>query len=385
MRLTDAIVRRLPPPSRGNRIYYDQDVGGFGCRVTSGGARSFVLTYRTRARRQRRYTIGAFPDWTTASARDQARRLKQMIDRGGDPLAELEAERGAPTVADLCDRVEAEHLPRKRPRTRREYCRQIARYIRPAIGRLKVTDVTWSDIDALHQRITRSGGPYEANRTLALLSKMFALAVLWRLRTDNPCKGVERNVEQARKRYLTAAELARLLAALAATRDQQAADIVLLLLLTGARRGEVLAARWADFDLRSAIWTKPASTTKQKAEHIAPLSAPAIELLTELRRRSNSPVWVFPADSAVGHRVSLERSWEAICKAAEISNLRVHDLRHSFASQLASNGASLPMIGALLGHSNPSTTHRYAHLFDDPIRQATERVGAIITRAGRHG
>jgi integrase len=383
MRLTDAIVRRLAAPATGNRITYDQDVGGFGIRVTAAGSRAFILTYWNRSRRQRRCTIGDFPTWTTSTARERARELKQMIDRGGDPLAELEAERGALTIAALCDRVEAEHLPRKRPRTQREYHRLIAQRIRPALGRLKVTDVTWSDIDALHQRITRSGGPYEANRTLSLLSKMFALAVLWRLRTDNPCKGVERNVEQARKRYLTAAELTRLLAALAATRDQQAADIVRLLMLTGARRGEVLAARWADFDLQSAIWTKPASTTKQKAEHVTPLSAPAIELLAELRRRSNSPVWVFPADSAVGHRVSLERSWKAICKAAEISNLRVHDLRHSFASQLASNGASLLLIGSLLGHAQAKTTSRYAHLFDDVQRTAVERVGAIIGNGGR--
>jgi len=381
-RLTDAIVKRLPAPPKGNRIYYDQDVGGFGCRVTAAGSRAFVLTYWTRVGRQRRFTIGGFPDWSTAAARDEARRLKQLIDQGGDPLAELEAERGAPSVADLCDRFEAEHLPRKRPATQAEYRRQIARDVRPVLGGRKVAEVAWADIDALHRKMTKAGRPYQANRTVALLSKMFSLAIQWRMRPDNPCKGIERNQETKRKRYLNGNELARLTAALAAYEDHQAADIIRLLLLTGSRRGEAMAARWADIDLTAGVWTKPGSTTKQKTDHVAPLSAPARQLLADLQRRTNSP-WVFPSDSAPGHRVTIQKAWVAICTAAGITGLRVHDLRHSFASQLASGGASLPLIGSLLGHSSPSTTARYSHLFDDVQRSAVERVGAIIGNGGR--
>ncbi len=162
----------------------------------------------------------------------------------------------------------------------------------------------------------------------------------------------------------------------------EAVDIVRLLLLTGCRRGEALAARWTDLDLTAGTWIKPGSSTKQRSDHVTPLSAPARQLLAEIRQRTNSE-WVFPSDSATGHRITIQKDWVAICKAAKLTGLRVHDLRHSFASQLASGGASLPLIGALLGHSNPSTTHRYAHLFDDPQRAAVERVGAVIGNAGK--
>ncbi len=357
-------------------------MGGFGARVTAAGARAYVLTYRIRAGRQRRFTIGSATEWQCTAARDEAKRLKQSVDQGGDPLGELEDERGAATVNDLCDRFEAEHLPRKRESTQSDYRRLVRLYIRPALGRMKVAAVAWSDIDAMHRRITKAGHPYQANRVIATASKMFSLAIRWRMRPDNPVKGVERNQEHKRKRYLSGEELARLTEVLAAHEDREAADIVRLLLLTGCRRGEAMAARWADLDLTAGIWIKPGSSTKQRTDHVSPLSAPARQLLAEIRARTDSE-WVFPADSAPGHRVAIQKDWVTICKAAGISGLRLHDLRHSFASQLASGGASLPLIGALLGHSNPVTTHRYAHLFDDSQRAAVERVGTVIGNAAR--
>jgi integrase len=381
-RLTDAVVKRLPAPAQGNRVTYDTDVKGFGARVTAAEHRAFVLTYYTRAGRQRRYTIGSFPDWSVVGAREEARKLKRLIDAGGDPLADIEAERGAPTVDDLARRFEAEHLPRKRPSTRDDYARALRLHIRPAIGRMKVAAVTWADIDALHRKITKAGHPFQANRVVALLSKMFSLAVRWRMRPDNPAKGIERNSEPPRRRYPTADELTRLAAALGAHPDQQAADIFRLCQLTGARVGEVMSARWDDIDLTAGIWTKPGATTKQKTEHVVPLSAPARQLLGALRQRTNSE-FVFPADSRTGHRVALQKSWRAVCKAAKIKGLRIHDLRHGFASQLVSGGASLPLIGSLLGHTQPQTTARYSHLFDDPQREAVERVGKILAARAR--
>jgi integrase len=381
-RLTDAAVKRLPTPKTGNRITYDDLVTGLGARVTAAGHRAFVLTYYNRAGRQRRYTIGSFPDWSVTGAREEARRLKREIDQGGDPLAELAAERGAATVDDLIERFIEEHVSRKRPHTQYDYRNVIERHIRPTLARRKVAEVMWSDIDTLHRKITKAGRATQANRVLAVASKMFALAIKWRMRPDNPAKGVERNVEQKRKRYLTAAELKRLTDALEKLEDQQAADVFRLCLLTGCRVGEAMSARWDDIDLTAGTWTKPGSTTKQKTDHVVPLSAPAKQLLAELQRKTNSP-WAFPADSAPGHRVTVQKSWLALCKAARITGLRVHDLRHSFASQLASGGASLPLIGSLLGHSNPTTTHRYAHLFDDPQRAAVELVGRIIASGGR--
>jgi integrase len=381
-RLTDAAVRRLAFPPRGNRITYDADVKGFGIRVTAAGARAFVLTYRTHAGRQRRYTIGSFPDWQTTAAREEARRLKRAIDGGGDPLADLTAARGAPTVADLIARFETEHLPRRREQTAAHYRRLVGSYIAPALRHLKVADVRFEDADRLHHKITKDGKPYAANRCMAVGSKMFALAIRWGWRKDNPFRGIERNVEHKRKRYLTGDELKRLNHALAEYPDQQAADIFRLLMLTGARVGEMLAARWDDINLTAGQWTKPGSTTKQKTDHTAPLSEPARQLLAALRRQSNSQ-WVFPAKSGDGHRTEVKHAWPIIRAAANLTGLRIHDLRHSFASQLASSGASLPLIGALLGHSNPVTTARYAHLFDDPQREAVERIGKLITGGRR--
>jgi integrase len=194
-----------------------------------------------------------------------------------------------------------------------------------------------------------------------------------------PAKGIERNPETKRKRYATPAELQRLMSALDRHPDQQGADIFRLCMLTGCRSHEAMSARWDAVDLDTGVWTKPGATTKQRTDHVVPLSAPARQLLVKLRRQTNSE-WVFPApDSSTGHRVTIAKSWRLLCKTAKVSSLRAHDLRHSFASQLASGGASLTLIGALLGHTQAQTTHRYAHLFDDPQRAAVERVGKLVT------
>src|SRR5262249_17184923 len=166
-----------------------------GARITAAGHRAFVLTYRTRAGRQRRYTIGSFPDWSVVGAREEARRLKRLIDAGGDPLGEIEAERDAASVEDLIDRFVEEHLPRKRSKTQSDYRRMIELHVRPALGREKVAAITWADIDALHRKITKAGSPVAANRVVSVVKKMFALAVRWRMRVDNPAKGIEFNTE----------------------------------------------------------------------------------------------------------------------------------------------------------------------------------------------
>jgi integrase len=244
----------------------------------------------------------------------------------------------------------------------------------------------------LHRAVTSGGSSYAANRVVAVLSKMFNLAVRWSLRSDNPAKGIERNAENKRKRYLTGEELTRLTAALAEHADTQTANIVRLLLLTGCRKGEALAARWADLNLDAGVWTKPGSTTKQRTDHVTPLSPETVELLSGVRAaqlkasgRRGIGEFVFPGPGGTGHQVDIKKGWASLCKVAKITGLRTHDLRHSFASFLVSGGASLPLIGALLGHSNPTTTARYTHLFDDPLRAAVKKVGGIIGAAGKKG
>ena len=388
MRLTDIAIRRLPLPGKKgtSKIHYDDDVKGFGARVTANGARSFVLNYVTRSGRERRYTIGDCGDWTTTDARNEAKRLRSLIDQGGDPLADIEAERSAPTVAALIARFREEHFPRLRASTREDYEYMLQRHVIPHFGEhIKVADVTFANCDALHRKITKAGHKYRANRVLALCSKMFTLAIRWQMRTDNPCKGVERNTEHSRLRYLSAAEMARLMKALAEFPDQDTADIFRVLLLTGARRGEVLAMKWADLDITAGTWTKLAQAVKGNRTYEALLSAPLRQLLSEIeqRRAGKRSEYVFPGNGESGHISSINRAWKQLKKSARITGLRVHDLRHSFASELVSGGASLPLIGSLLGHRSVQTTQRYAHLYPDAKREAIERVGAAILNAGK--
>jgi integrase len=385
--LTDASIKKLPVPAKGNKVHYEER--GFGVRVTAGGARSFVLNYVTQAGRERRITIGSTEDWATTDARAKAKELRREIDNGGDPLGDIEDARAAPAVADLIDRFLTEHVERKRASTTRAYRQILRQHIGPHFGNhVKVAEVTHDDVQRLHDKITKAGRAYAANRTMAVASKMFSLACRWKMRPDNPAKGIERNYETKRKRYTRGDELARLIEALNKHSNQNVADVFRLLLFTGCRRGEALACRWADCDLTAGVWSKPGSATKQKTDHVVPLSAPARQLLSEIQQRQMKKQkvlgeYVFPGAGDSGHVVEIKRAWRAITKAAGITGLRIHDLRHSFASQLASGGASLPLIGSLLGHSNPNTTHRYAHLFDDPQRAAVEKVGVVIEAAGK--
>jgi integrase len=381
VRLTDQTIRRLDPPARGgDSVMFDDAVPGFAIRIKASNTRSFVLMYRRKSDgKQRRFTIGAFGAWNTTQAREEARRIKREVDAGGDPVGEREDIRTAPTMANLAERFIADYLPRKRPSTQRVYGQQIAADVVPAFGTMKVAAVTHADVDGWHRRMRAR--PTHANRTLAVLSKMLTLAVRWGWRPDNPCKGVERFGEEKRTRYLSGAELDRLTAALDKLPDQSAADAVRLLLLTGARRGELLAAKWANIDLEAGVWNKPGATTKTKTLHSVPLSQPACRLLAEMRERADSD-WLFPARSGDGHRSHINATWIGLRKAAKLPGVRLHDLRHTYATILASSGLSLPVIGKLLGHTTPIMTQRYAHLTDDPLRQATERVGSIIQGRG---
>lgn len=400
-RLTDRTVKALKAPSGKYKITYDNDITGFGVRVTKSGVKSFILNYAIHGR-ERRYTIGKYPAWSVAAARDEAANLRQSIDTGNDPMGERNAKRKEPTVADLCDRYLKEHARAKKRASSAdadEY--NIDRHVRPALGKRKVSTIEYTDIDRLFADISTSK-PITANRVAALLSKMFSLAIRWQYRADNPVKGIERNQEKKRHRYMSADELKRLTQALAEypywqkvrvapaealetgqkwrwhrrekpqAKLKQSCNVIRLLLLTGARKGEALAAKWEQFDFNAGTWTKPGATTKQKTDHRIPLSAPALALLSKMPRDGE---YLFP-DGDGGHQLDIKNAWAAVCERAEIDDLRIHDLRHSYASQLASTGLSLPIIGALLGHTQPQTTARYSHLQDDSLREATERVGA---------
>ena len=406
IRITDKLVNELAHPKVGNRVVYDDrkaGVGGFGIRVTASGAKSWVLNYRNSDGRERRHTLGAFPAIKTEAARKAAGKLLGEIKlNGSDPQAKKKAALAAPRMNDLCDYYIEHHLPEKRSASAADDKAMIASYIRPKLGSELVSAIDKPILARLHRGMSAET-PYRANRVMALLSKMFAMAcddLKWR--ATNPTKGVKRNIEAKRERYLTGAEIVRLMQVLTEFEDQTVANIVRLLLLTGARRGEILQAKWSQFDLGSHVWTKPAATTKQNKEHRVTLSDDAGTLIDQIHasaaRKEDGKLaspYVFPAPLSGKPRTEIKDEWRVIALAAglydelppakeggksvKVVNCRIHDLRHTFASLLASRGLSLLTIGKLLGHTNPNTTHRYAHLADDPLREAANMVGALVT------
>lgn len=387
-RITDAIVKRVSAGDRPQVFFWDADVKGFGLRVTNRGAKSFILDYRIGGR-QRRITIGSYPDWSVAAARTEAGNLKREVDLGHDPMGERHADRAAPTMRDLWDRYKRDHLPRKAARSQADETMMWEKLVLPTLGKHKVTDVTHTDIEALHRDITtQRGTPVRANRVIEVVRRAFNLAIRWEWVEKNPASGQLRNPEEKRQRYLSPEELSRLSAALEAHHEPVSADAIRMLMLTGARKSEVLGATWEMFDLDAGVWTKPSAHTKQRKEHRVPVSANAVTLLKRIKETATGP-YVFPGQS--GDKpltdpkplTDVKRSWAAVCKKAGITGARIHDLRHSFASLLASGGASLPMIGAMLGHTQVQTTQRYAHLYDEPLRAAADHVGKTIDMAGK--
>lgn len=280
-------------------------------------------------------------------------------------------------MAELCDRFLAEHVVRKRPTAQAGYRHIIERRIKPTLGRKSVAAIDVRDVEKLHTEISAQA-PLLANRTLAVLSKMMTFAIKLKMRAENPAKGIERNAETSRRRYLDNGELTRLTRALAEHDDQQMANAVRLLCLVGARKNEVLSARWAQFDFQRNVWRKESHETKQRRVHEVPLSDAALALLRSMRKVApDDAQFLFPGHGSSGHLTEI-RAWADICQRANIADLHIHDLRHSHASWLASAGYSLQLIGALLGHNSPSATFRYAHLLDSPQREAVNRIGAQL-------
>ncbi len=376
MHINETAAKSAPAPATGNVVHYDGKLKGFGLRVTAKDARSFVLNYHLHGR-ERRFTIGRYPTWSAMLARKEAERLKRLVDLGEDPLATRIEARQALTVSELCAEYEKRHLPRKRPSSQRDDLSMIKRIIKPEFGNRKAASLSFADVEQLHSTIS-ARAPYQANRLLALLSKIYSLGIKWEYVTNNPTKGIERNSEHPRQRYLDDGELARLLKALDERSDNPAANAVRLLVLTGARRSEVLSATWEQFSFDGNQWEKPAGSTKAKRMHRIPVSDEAGLLLQDMRAADPEGKHLFPSRVRGQPIGDITTFWQDVCRSAKLQGVRLHDLRHTFASHIASAGNSLPLIGALLGHTQAQTTQRYAHLLDDPLRKAVNSYGQKI-------
>jgi integrase len=430
-KITKLSVDALKPGAGGaEAVLWDSELKGFGVRVQRGGGKSYVLHYRAgtgRGAPLRKLTIGRHGSpWTPDTARHEAKRLLGLVESGADPAADKMARREASTIAQLAERFFAEHAEAKRKAsTAAEYRRLLDKIILPAIGKRKVGDATRADVTKLHH--ANRSAPYQANRLLAVLSKMFNLAERWGLRPDgsNPCRHVEKFGERKRERMLSPAELARLGDALAAhDGSPYAVAAIKLLVFTGARLGEVLGLRWEWVDVERGEARLPDdSKTGAKTLHLPP---PALAVLSELPRLDGNQHVV--AGAKLGAPlVNLEKPWRAVrdrvtlgmwrdsedekiatlfaelCQKLDreptvsefrkaavgqaislpvgLTDVRIHDLRHAFASVAASSGMGLPIIGKMVGHSQPATTARYAHLASDPVKAAAATVAGKIAAA----
>jgi len=366
----------------------DTELPGFRLYVHPSGKKTFHLRYRVgggRGATIREPKIGDFGELTADQARAIAADWAAEVRKGGDPSGKRQEARTAPRMSDLFDRYLTDHArPHKKASSVVNDERLIAKRLLPAFEKKKVAEVTRAHVSEFHKSL--SDIPYEANRALALLSKAFNLAEIWGWRPDasNPCRHVKKYAEDKRTRFLSPAELAALGEALRKAEEgglgpvmPSAVAALRLIALTGARRGEILGLQWDWIDFESGRVTLPDSKSGKKPLHLGPA---ALEVLSGIPRTEGNPHVIVGAKKGA-HLVNLKDPWGVIRKAAGLEDVRIHDLRHSFASVGAASGMSLHILGSLLGQSQPATTHRYAHLADDPLRAAASEISGKVAAA----
>ncbi len=381
MKLTKRVIDGITYQGRGGQrqALWDEDLSGFGLRVYPNGKKAFVLSYRV-AGRKRLMAIGAYGVLSLDEARKLVRKHLVSVDAGADPLEARQKDAQGETVKDLCAAYIERHAKPRNQSWKKDQSR-IDRHILPAWGSRKAKAVTKKDVTDLHSKIgegahrtskTGKAAPYEANRTLALISKMFELAKDWEFVPGdfcNPARGIRRCKESKRDRWVNPEELPKLARAIDLEHNIYVRMALWLYLLTGVRKTELLAARWEDLD-----WQRKElrlGETKAGRVHYVPLSAPAMAILRDLPRLEGNP-HILPGHIHSRPLVNINKPWTRIRKAAGVEDVRLHDLRRTVGSWLAQSGNSLHLIGRVLNHSNQSTTAVYARFGQDHVRQALE-------------
>ena len=371
-------------------VFWDRELSGFGVRVYPSRAKVYVVQTRALGK-SKRVTLGRHG----VISADQARRKAAMIIariKAGEDLSPPSAVTVAKlTVADLAERYLKEHAEvHCKPRTKEAYRWLVTKFVLPELGKLAIGEVEREHIAALHYRHRET--PYQANRILEVARKMFGLAEAWGLRRDggNPCRFVQKYKEQKRERFLSDLEfrrLGRVLAEAEANGSETLAAVtaVRLLMLTGCRLNEIQTLQWEDVDLAAGELRLRDSKTGAR---MVPLSKAATAVLATLPRDADNP-WVIAGKKPGAHLTDLQHPWRRIRARAELDDVRIHDLRHSFASRALALGESLPMIGKLLGHTQVQTTARYAHLANESVKASGSRIadsiGAdILVRDSKH-
>lgn len=384
-------------------MLWDSEVVGFGLRVWPSGKKTFVYKYRSNTNRQRKMTIGMFPAVSVDQARRRARELAADVIKGKDPQQKKDAERRYLSVTDLGKRYLSDYAAiHKKPSSAMRDENLMRMHILPFMGKMKVAEVTNDDVYRLHQRVTIGGvkmhqakrkdyngkltkpQPITANRVIALLSKMMNLAEQWGLRpqNSNPCRHIKRNKENKRERYLTPNELATVSSAMRnmvaeGRLDKVIEQAILLLIFTGCRVSEILHLRWDEVDFGNARLNFKDSKTGAKS---IPIGAPALQIIADIMPVPGND-FVFVGRKEGASLVFIRKAWKRICDEAGLTEVRLHDLRHTFASFGVSANMSLHIVGKLLGHTQAVTTQRYAHLDDDPLRTAANQVSNMLSEA----
>ncbi|SDG57619.1 tyrosine-type recombinase/integrase [Thalassobaculum litoreum] len=375
-RLTKRTVDALAPRET-DYIVFDGDVSGFGVRVLPSGKKSYMIQYRASGR-QRRVTIGKHGAITVDQARTQARELFGEIARGEDPAEAIAVYRRAPDISALCDRFIDEYvMVRCKPTTIREYQRAVDLFIKPAFGSRKICDISRSDVAELHHKNRHR--PYQANRTLGVISKMFNLAELWGLRPDgsNPTRHVPKYRERGRERYLSKLELAHLFATLdtleaAGEESPAACNAFRLLATTGCRLTEIQTLKWS-YVQPPHIFIPDSKTGPRRI----PLTAEVSKILDGIERVPGNP-YVIVGAAEGAHLTDLQKPWRRIRKKAGFDDARIHDLRHTYASHAMMAGVSRDELAKLLGHNDLQSTARYSHFSEAHILGAANTASAQI-------
>ena len=362
-------------------VFWDRELTGFGVRVYPSGAKYYVVQVRG-PEGSKRLTVGRHGVITADQARKRAALLIARIKAGEDPVpSPLTPEsEGGPTVAEIAVRYLEEHVAvRCKPSSASFYRRKIERHILPAFGDLPLSAVERDQVAELHYRLRDR--PVVANHVVEILSRLYTTAEYWGLAPEggNPCRFVSPYRVRKRERFLTEEEFARLGRVLAEAETEggvmpSTVAAIRLLMLTGCRRSEILELQWGDVDLeRREIRLRDSKT----GPRTVPLNPAAVEVLSDLRRAPDNP-WVL-AGRQPGRRISsLNTPWLRLRVRARLDDVRLHDLRHSFASRALALGENLPMIARLLGHSDVQTTARYAHLSRDALNASAARIAASI-------
>lgn len=372
--INEKFLKSLSVPSSKDKLYTDSQLKGFYIRITNKGAISFYLSYQKNGKRIKQ-KIGDYPVLNCATAKEIALNLKSDLSRGIVPQAASQAS-VIKTFAELARDVVELKSKTWRPRVRDLFIKTyLQRHILPAFGKIDLSEITRRDIEKFHS--SHSAHPINANRLLELIRSTLNQAVAWDLIPKNPAIGIKPFPEHPRERYLNEEEIGKVIAALDSSPYQMQAKAIKLIMLTGSRRGEVLGARWQDFDLENGVWVKPHYLTKQKKSSAIPLSQQAIDLIKSLERKSEFLFFNEKTKKPLGEA---RKFWASIQKQAGLKDVRIHDLRHTFASVLVNQGVPLETIGKLIGHSNIATTQRYSHLAKETLKNATELASGVFRK-----